>query len=154
MKIFWKTSKQLLKIGKSNHDIPTLEMNNEYAETDMQKADMLNKYFASQMDLDDNNRPLPHIPPTEYTLTSIVITVEDVKNVLWNLNINKACGPDLISPRLLKEGSTIIALPLSIVFNRSLEQGYFPICWKYGNVTLFTRKMTSHNPRITGQLLC
>ena len=65
MKIFWKTSKQLLKIGKSNHDLPTLEMNYEYAKTDIQKADMLNKYFASQMDLDDNNRPLPHIPPTE-----------------------------------------------------------------------------------------
>ena len=121
-------------------------MNNEYAETDMQKADMLNKYFASQMDLDDNNRPLPHIPPTEYTLTSIVITVEDIKNVLRNLNINKACGPDLISPHLLKEGSTIIALPLSIVFNRSLGQGYFPTCWKYGNVTPIYKKNDKSRP--------
>ena len=146
MKIFWKTSKQLLKIGKSNHDIPTLEMNNEYAETDIQKADMLNKYFASQMDLDDNNRPLPHIPPTEYSLTSIVITVEDVKNVLRNLNINKACGPDLISPRLLKECATIIALPLSIIFNRSLEQGYFSTCWKYGNVTPIYKKTDKSQP--------
>ena len=67
-----------------------------------------------------------HSPPTEYTLASIVITVEDVKNVIRNLNVNKACGPDLISPRLLKEGATIIALPLSITFNRVLEQGYFP----------------------------
>ena len=80
MKIFWKTSKQLLKIGKSNHDIPTLEMNNEYAETDIQNADMLNKYFASQMDLDDNNRPIPHIPPTEYTLTSILTHIAYVAN--------------------------------------------------------------------------
>ena len=154
MKILWKTSKQLLKNGKSNHDIPTLEMNNEYALTDIQKADMLKKYFASQMDLDDNNRPLPHIPPTEYSLTSIVITVEDVKNVFRNLNITKACGPDLISPRLLKEGATIIALPLSIIFNRSLEQGYFPTCRKYGNITPFYKKNDSRNPRITGQLLC
>ena len=78
------------------------------------------------MDLDDKNRTLPHFPPNEHTLTSIVITVKYVKNVLRNLNINKACSPDLINPRLLKV--TIVALLLSIIFNRSLEQGYFPTC--------------------------
>ena len=34
-KLFWKTSKQMLNIGKSNHDIPMLFMNNECAETDI-----------------------------------------------------------------------------------------------------------------------
>ena len=64
---------------------------------------------------------------------------------VW-VEILKACGPDLISPRLLKEGSTIIALPLSIVFNRSLEQGYFPTCWKYGNVTPIYKKNDKSQP--------
>ena len=47
-KLFWKTSKRMLNIVKSNHDIPMLFMNNECAETDIQKANMLNNYFASQ----------------------------------------------------------------------------------------------------------
>ena len=54
--------------------------------------------------------------------------------------MNKACGPDLISPRLLKEGVIILSWPLSIIFNRSLEQSYFPTCWKYGNVATIHKK--------------
>ena len=156
MKISWKTSKQLLKVGKSNHNISSLEMNNEYAETYTQKVDMLNRYFDSQMDLDDKNRPLPHIPPNEDALVSIVITVEDVKDVPRNLNVNKACDPALINPRLFKEGATLIAMPLSIIFNRSLEHGYFPTCWKYRNVTPICREdakyqLSNYRPII---LLC
>ena len=37
-KLFWKTSKQILKLDKSSHYVPTLALNNEYAETDLQKA--------------------------------------------------------------------------------------------------------------------
>ena len=139
-KLFWKTSKQMLNIGKSNHDIPMLFMNNECAETDIQKANMLNNYFASQATLDDENRPLPQFAPVQHNLSYISITIQDVKDVLRNLNVNKACSPDLISPRLLKEGGIILSWPLSIIFNRSLEQGYFPTCWKYGNVTPIHKK--------------
>ena len=139
-KLFWKTSKQMLNIGKSNHDIPMLFMNNECAETDIQKTNMLNNYFSSQATLDDDNRPLPHFTPVQHHLASISITIQDVKDVLRNLNVNKASGPDLISPRLLKEGAIILSWPLSIIFNRSLEQGYFPTCWKFGNVTPIHKK--------------
>ena len=117
-------------------------MNNECAETDIQKASMLDNYLASQATLDDDNRPLPQFAPVQYNLSSISITIKDVKDVLRNLNVDKAFGPDLISPRLLKEGVIILSRPLSIIFNRSLEQGYFPTCWKYGNVTPIHKKKT------------
>ena len=42
---------------------------------------------------------IDHSPPIEHTLSSIVITVKEVKNVLRN--VNKVCGPDLISPKIL-----------------------------------------------------
>ena len=109
----------MLNIGKSNHDIPMLFMNNECAETDIPKANMLNNYFASQATLDDDNRPLPQFAPVQHNLSSISITIQDVKDVLRNLNVNKACGPDLISPRLLKEGAIILSWPPSIIFNHS-----------------------------------
>ena len=53
------------------------------------------------------------------------IFVLDVLDVLKHLNTTKASGPDLISPRLLREGADILANPYSI-FNRSLVQGYPP----------------------------
>ena len=54
-KLFWKTSKQLLKIGKISQNVPTLKLNDEFAETDLQQAEMLNKYFASQSYVNDDN---------------------------------------------------------------------------------------------------
>ena len=80
--------------------------------------------------VDDANKELPHIDPPNHTLDSIVISCQDVKDVLLHLNVTKASGPDLISPRLLREGADILALPYSIIFNRSLDQGYFPSSWK------------------------
>ena len=44
-KQFWKTSKQLLLLGKSSQSIPTLYHNNEYSENELQKANMLNDYL-------------------------------------------------------------------------------------------------------------
>ena len=56
---------------------------------------------------------------------------------MLKINATKASGPDLISPRLLKEGANIIARTYSIIFNHSLDQGYFPKTWKEANVTIY-----------------
>ena len=58
-KLFWNTSKELLKLGKTQQNIRTLSLNTESAETDLQKAKKLNKYFTSQTVVDDNNKTLP-----------------------------------------------------------------------------------------------
>ena len=58
---------------------------------------------------------------------------------MLKMNATKASGPDLISPRLLKEGADIIARTYSIIFNRSLDQGYFPKTWKEANVTIYKK---------------
>ena len=64
-KLFWKTSKQLLGLDKTSQTIPSLSLNNEYAETDLQKAHMLNNYFSSQSVVDDKDKSLP---PTKTVL--------------------------------------------------------------------------------------
>ena len=74
-------------------------MNHEVAETDLQKAEMLNSYFSSQTKVNDSNKPLPYIEHAQHRLHSIIISTQDVLDVLRHLDVNKACGPDLISPR-------------------------------------------------------
>ena len=101
---------------------------------------MLNTYFSSQAVVDDTNTQLPPIPDIDYSLEFITITIQDVSDVFQHLDVTKACGPDLISPRLLKEGCHILAHPYSIIFNRSLEQGYFPSSWKDANVIPIYKK--------------
>ena len=109
-------------------------MNNEHAEGDLQKANMLNNFFTSQTVVDDSDKTLPDMTQPKYAPNSIEISSQDVKDVLMHLNIYKACGPDLLSPRLLKEGAIALAEPLSILFNLSLEKCYFPATWKAVNV--------------------
>ena len=70
-----------------------------------------------------------------YTCNEFEISVQNVKDVLLHLNESKASGHDLICPQLLKEGADILAYPVSIVLNRSLDQGYFPHSWKEVNVS-------------------
>ena len=121
-KLFWKTSKQLLNLGQFSNNIPTLTMNHEVAQADCQKAELLNTYFSSQTKVNDLNKPLPNIAPAQHTLESITIYTQDILDVLRHLDVNKACGPDLNSPRLLREGADFLAYPLFIVFNESLLQ--------------------------------
>ena len=135
-KLFWKTSKQVLNLDKSSSSIPTLKMHNEFAETDQAKAEMLNLYFSSQTRVDDTNKDLPAL----HSLNSTEISIQDVKDVLLHLNVSKASGPDLISPRLPKEGADILVYLFSIVFNRSLSQGYFPYSWKEAKVSPIFKK--------------
>lgn len=115
-------------------------MNHEIAETDLEKAQMLNSYFSSQTKVDDTSKPLPNLDPAQHVLESIIISGQDVLDVLKRLDVTKACGPDLISPRLLREGAEILARPYARLFNRSLIQGYFPPSWKEANLTPIHKK--------------
>ena len=108
--------------------------------TNLLKAEMLNLYFSSQTRVDDTNKDLPLLEPAVHSLNSIEISIQDVTDVLLHLNMSKASGHDLISPRLLKEGADILAYPFSIVFNRYLNQGYFPHSWKEDNVSPIFKK--------------
>ena len=54
--------------------------------------------------------------------------------------MTKVSGPDLISPRRLKDGSDILTLSYSLIFNSSLDQGYFPKTWTVANVTPIYKK--------------
>jgi len=51
------------------------------------------------------------------------VTTSEVFSELSTLNTNKACGPDGICPRLLKEGAEQLAKPLAALFNKSLADG-------------------------------
>ena len=72
--------------------------NSEYAESDLDKANMLNNYFPSISKVDDENKNLPSFPiPQHANLRSIAISPQDVRDVLLTHDVTKACGPDFMS---------------------------------------------------------
>ena len=56
-------------------------------------------------------------------ILQIEVSVEEVRNYLNGLDTSKACGPDGIPARLLKQCSEQIAPSLCAIFNNSLSSG-------------------------------
>ena len=51
---------------------------------------------------------------------NVIVSASEVCGLLRVLDSNKACGPDLLPARLLKEGADEISYSISKVFNLSL----------------------------------
>jgi hypothetical protein len=104
----------------------------------MEKATLLNDFFAKVTHVEDNRNVIPPIPQTppivNNLLSEIVISEQEVLDQLKILKTNKSYGPDGISPKLLKEAGSSISLSLSKLFNASLSTGIFPAPWKLANV--------------------
>ena len=97
-------------------------------------------FFTSQSVIDDSNKTLPIPEPVQHTLEPMSIMTQNGLYVFLHLDVSKACGPDLINPPVLKEGSHILVHPYAVSFNRSLSLGYFPSSWKKANVTPIFKK--------------
>ena len=145
-KYFWKyvQAKTKSNVGIS----PLMTDNGKLATNDEDKANTLNNFFASVFTKEN----ISNIPTTttedkcNSILYDIVVTPMAVKEKLQALNPSKAQGPDKIPPRVLKELSEELALPLCILFNKSLESGEVPEDWKTAVVTAIFKKGTRSDP--------
>ena len=103
------------------------------------KAEALNKQFKSVFTTETEFKPaqaqprFPSMPP-------IHISSLGVLKLLQQLNPTKASGPDNLSPRVLRELSQQIAELLTIIFQRSLNEGVLPDDWRRANVVPVFKK--------------
>ena len=66
--------------------------------------------------------------------------MEEVKEQLGNLRVDKAPGPDNMQPRVLMEVAEQVSEMLTDIFNSSLESGQVPEDWRVANVTPLFKK--------------
>ena len=69
------------------------------------------------------------------SIFSDAVTEKEVENEINNLNGNKSCGHDEISPNLVKKISTFTVKPLTHIYNQSLLTGEIPNDLKIALVT-------------------
>ena len=119
------------------------------AETDEDKANTLNAFFSSVF-TKENTDNVPQLDDCSRSggigIAEILVTPEAVKKKLQELNPGKAQGPDKIPPRVLKELAEVLAGPLSVLFNKSLETGVIPLEWKTAEVVAIFKKGTRSEP--------
>ncbi len=142
-KAFYKYVKSRTKVQSCIQDIETA---NGLTKTDTEKAEAMNQFFTSVF----TNEDLQAIPPpanyfTEDALFDIEITEGVVHNKLKELNQNKSAGTDNQHPRVLKEIAASIVTPVTIIFRKSLDEGYLPQVWRDANITPIHKKGNKAN---------
>ena len=129
IKTYWATLRTLWN-GKKVPNIPPLLVNDELISEFEVKANIFNKYFASQCTTINNNSVLPstlnHL--TDDKLSSFNISSEVIFQLIKNLDPNKAHGE--ISAKMLKLCAPSICKPLTLLFENCLASGEFPNIWK------------------------
>ena len=107
------------------------------------KADIFNKYFYSVFTHEDTSN-LDTLRNSISFLSPIIqlinFTPNNVYNELVNLDAGKACGPDNITPKLLKLCAEFICEPLSQLFNQSMSSGTLHRDWTAANITPIYKK--------------
>ena len=86
---------------------------------DAAKAEVFNQYFNSVFtdeSLSDLCSVKSLLDVQSSVITSVDFLPDDVYQELLQLNVSKACGPDLIPPLLLKRAAEHICVPLSKLF--------------------------------------
>ncbi len=114
----------------------------QYVSDGNEKANVLNDFFHQQTLLDDTNTDIPPLPDLDHInkLDTINITPNEVGKVLKSLKLGKACGNDGINNKVLKELHEELSIPLSTLFNHSIEHAIMPTKWKEANVTPIFKK--------------
>ena len=114
-----------------------------YRNKDIDKANLFNNYFYDQfsessvynIDIDWSNDEL----------FNIEFCHRKIRRLLAKINSNKACGPDKIHGKILKNCAASLAYPLSIMFRISYNTGNIPKEWKVAHVVPVHKKGPKEN---------
>ena len=68
------------------------------------------------------------------------MTSDMVKQNIFNMKVNKSCGPDEVPPCILKELDDSLSAPIALLLNKTLECGVLPLDWKRAYVSPIFKK--------------
>ena len=145
----WKLYKSILGLT-SDHMFPAMIDGGVVINDNEAKAELFNKLFLEQSQIDETGKSPPGDIPDYSYLSSIIdhipVTLDDVKDQLSTLDTSKAYGPDGIGPKLLKELKHVLCDSIYKLFSSSIEHNKMPLCWKEAGDIPLVRGSTS--PRV------
>ena len=145
-KKFWSYVKSRTK---TKGVIPSLKKSDgTEASTPSEKAEVLNGLFASTF-TDENLQDFPPDESNQFRgdyLDTFVISKEMVQEKLEQLNEGKTPGPDKWHPVILKNLAEVIAEPLEMLYQKSLNENLVPSQWLKACITAIYKKGSKNEP--------
>jgi len=148
-----KNSKRLFGYAKSKQKttktITAMRDKDGLKTTDITEiSNILNDYFKSVFVIEnDAEAELPAFESrTESRIASIQITEQDIASRLSKLDPHKAPGNDGVHPHVLSKSPAACAVPLALIFERSLKSGQIPDGWRVANITALHKKGSRLDP--------
>ena len=119
-------------------------------QSDREAAEVINQHFFKTFTKEDTTN-IPHVTPknlTTETPTTVEITEELVKKCLLQLKTDKSPGTDAISPRILKEMSEQLCVPLNIIFQSSIDTSTLPRQWRDAIICRSTKNLNKETQQL------
>lgn len=130
-KLFWRFVNNRRKRGETPASI---EYNDVKANTEASIAELFADFFENQYTQSENIELEQLLDGCSENSLAIEIYEDDVLKALLSLNVNKGAGPDGFSPKLMKNCAHALSKPLTMLFQRSLDQGFVPAVLKNSRV--------------------
>ena len=126
---------------RDNVGIPTLKVKDQEYNDSKSKANILSEQFQSVFtnEIPGDIREKKSVPWPS-VVENITFDTEGINKLLNNLDPKKACGPDLLPTRILKEAATEIAQILQLIFKKSFENAELPKDWLTANIIAIHKK--------------
>ena len=134
------------KLTSSSGVAPLINSEGILISADIDKANLLNKYFESVFIQDDGNLPtFPSRFPTvnHDTISDIQISPLALHRILSTLKPNSAAGPDSLPPILFRKTANALIHPLTTMFRSFIDLRTLPQEWKH---SIITPKFKKGNP--------
>ena len=118
-------------LNKGKSAIPPLFNDSEVLSSASDKAKLFAENFSKNANIDASGISLPVFHSrTNLKLHNISVTPKMVKEVITNLYLSKASGPDCIPVVIVKNCEPELSYILPELFNKCLKESCFPDCWK------------------------
>lgn len=130
--------------------ITEVMVSDEVVSCPIRVAEEFNMYFQSVFTV-SSDPPVDHVSSSdEPRMSDLVVSESGILNLLLNINVKKASGPDDISNAFLKRYAEWVSRYLFIIFQASLQQSKLPADWLCGKIIPIHKsgnKMTVQNYR-------
>ena len=138
----WKAINKVLGKKENSLTLSSVEVEGKYFTSELDILEALNQNLVS---VDPNlamkiiakfvDDCLQTITSTQKEKKFKAVSSTHIVNEIKKLRIVKSAGPDNIPITVVRDVSGLVAKPLAMIVNSSLENGIFPDIWKLARVT-------------------